>query len=158
MTHILIERDLLERVLGYLEYHGNEYHEACAELREALQEKPLEWYGLHVDTDGERNVWKEKNKRLRAELDAMPIAMPVFTRSEGFDVYVTPPVDEDTSCPTCGEDGGTSCGMPNCGLHVEPQQDDYREHITDGTPCWCNPDIDYDPVTGAEVWTHKEPM
>ena len=25
--------------------------------------------------------------------------------------------DEDTEgCPTCGEDGGTSCGMPNCGL------------------------------------------
>ena len=23
--------------------------------------------------------------------------------------------DEDR-CPTCGEDGGTSCGMPNCGL------------------------------------------
>jgi hypothetical protein len=20
------------------------------------------------------------------------------------------------ACPTCGEDGGTSCGMPNCGL------------------------------------------
>ena len=24
--------------------------------------------------------------------------------------------DDDGSCPTCGEDGGTSCGMPNCGL------------------------------------------
>lgn len=23
---------------------------------------------------------------------------------------------EDTSCPTCGEDGGTSCGAVNCGL------------------------------------------
>lgn len=23
---------------------------------------------------------------------------------------------DDGSCPTCGEDGGTSCGMPNCGL------------------------------------------
>ena len=25
-------------------------------------------------------------------------------------------VPADTSCPTCGEDGGTSCGLPNCGL------------------------------------------
>ena len=23
---------------------------------------------------------------------------------------------DDDRCPTCGEDGGTSCGMPNCGL------------------------------------------
>jgi hypothetical protein len=24
--------------------------------------------------------------------------------------------DDDSRCPTCGEDGGTSCGTPNCGL------------------------------------------
>ena len=24
--------------------------------------------------------------------------------------------EDDSRCPTCGEDGGTSCGMPNCGL------------------------------------------
>jgi hypothetical protein len=24
--------------------------------------------------------------------------------------------DDDGRCPTCGENGGTSCGMPNCGL------------------------------------------
>ena len=24
--------------------------------------------------------------------------------------------DDVDKCPTCGEDGGTSCGMPNCGL------------------------------------------
>lgn len=29
--------------------------------------------------------------------------------------------DEDERCPTCGEDGGTSCGMPNCGLLTQPQ-------------------------------------
>jgi hypothetical protein len=34
-----------------------------------------------------------------------------------------------------------------------------REHITDGRPCWCNPDIDYvDPETGAAVIVHKEPQ
>ena len=27
-----------------------------------------------------------------------------------------PDADDDGRCPTCGEDGGTSCGMPNCGL------------------------------------------
>jgi hypothetical protein len=24
--------------------------------------------------------------------------------------------EDDGRCPTCGEDGGTSCGNPNCGL------------------------------------------
>lgn len=34
-----------------------------------------------------------------------------------------------------------------------------REHITDGSPCWCNPELDYkDPDTGAAVWVHKEPQ
>ena len=34
-----------------------------------------------------------------------------------------------------------------------PAQD---EHITDGTPCWCDPELDYkDPETGAEVWVHR---
>lgn len=32
-----------------------------------------------------------------------------------------------------------------------------REHITDGSPCWCNPELNYvDPDTGAKVWVHKE--
>jgi len=34
-----------------------------------------------------------------------------------------------------------------------------RGHITDGSPCWCNPDTDYvDPETGIAVIVHKEPQ
>lgn len=34
-----------------------------------------------------------------------------------------------------------------------------REHVTDGSQCWCNPGIDYiDPDTGAAVIVHKEPQ
>lgn len=33
------------------------------------------------------------------------------------------------------------------------------EHITNGNPCWCNPEIDYvDPETGVAVIVHKEPQ
>ena len=33
-----------------------------------------------------------------------------------------------------------------------------REHRTSGD-CWCNPELNYvDPVTGVEVWVHKEPQ
>ena len=34
-----------------------------------------------------------------------------------------------------------------------------RQHITDGSVCWCNPTLTYkDPDTGAEVWVHQEPQ
>jgi hypothetical protein len=34
-----------------------------------------------------------------------------------------------------------------------------RQHITDGSTCWCNPETDYvDPKTGAAVVVHKEPQ
>jgi hypothetical protein len=30
------------------------------------------------------------------------------------------------------------------------------EHVTDGSSCWCDPELDYkDPDTGAEVWIHR---
>lgn len=41
---------------------------------------------------------------------------------------------------------------------MEPKKP-KREHITDGTPCWCNPEVDYtDPDTGVSVIVHTEPQ
>ena len=41
----------------------------------------------------------------------------------------------------------------------EQTMNEAREHITDGTPCWCNPETTYkDPDTGASVVVHKEPQ
>lgn len=34
-----------------------------------------------------------------------------------------------------------------------------REHVTDGSPCWCEPETDYtDPETGASVIVHRRPQ
>jgi hypothetical protein len=34
-----------------------------------------------------------------------------------------------------------------------------REHITDGSQCWCEPETNYkDPETGISVIVHKEPQ
>jgi hypothetical protein len=31
------------------------------------------------------------------------------------------------------------------------------EHVTDGSPCWCNPELNFvDPDTKVEVWVHKQ--
>jgi hypothetical protein len=48
------------------------------------------------------------------------------------------------------------------GLDYEPlheKSETQRQHVTDGSPCWCEPEISYtDPKTGASVIVHKEPQ
>jgi hypothetical protein len=35
----------------------------------------------------------------------------------------------------------------------------HRQHVIDGSPCWCEPETSYtDPETGASVVVHKEPQ
>jgi len=42
---------------------------------------------------------------------------------------------------------------------AQPAPTQKREHITDGNPCWCNPEINYvDPETGAAVIIHRRPQ
>jgi hypothetical protein len=44
-------------------------------------------------------------------------------------------------------------------LHEDAPLPIQKEHITDGSPCWCYPEVDYtDPATGASVIIHKEPQ
>lgn len=44
-------------------------------------------------------------------------------------------------------------------LEAALAEEPRREHITDGNPCWCNPDTHYtDPDTGASVIVHREPQ
>lgn len=43
-------------------------------------------------------------------------------------------------------------------LREHPLYFNQRVHVTDGSQCWCNPEMTYkDPDNGAEVWVHKEP-
>jgi hypothetical protein len=45
------------------------------------------------------------------------------------DATVKPEDDkEDSRCPTCGEDGGTSCGAPNCGFLIGDVPDMEQEN------------------------------
>ena len=46
---------------------------------------------------------------------------------------------------------GVGTGQTNA-----PTGKSYREHVTDGSPCWCNPELNYrDPDTGTELWIHR---
>ena len=42
---------------------------------------------------------------------------------------------------------------------IRPERSETREHVTDGTPCWCGSEAAYtDPDTGASVILHKRPQ
>ena len=44
-------------------------------------------------------------------------------------------------------------------LRAALEQPAPREHMTDDSQCWCNPETVYtDPDTGASVIIHKEPQ
>jgi hypothetical protein len=42
---------------------------------------------------------------------------------------------------------------------LKEKNESHRQHVTDGNPCWCDPENSYtDPETGASVIVHKEPQ
>jgi hypothetical protein len=42
---------------------------------------------------------------------------------------------------------------------LKEKNESHRQHVTDGNPCWCDPETSYtDPETGASVIVHKEPQ
>jgi hypothetical protein len=48
-----------------------------------------------------------------------------------------------------------SCQNSTKLVETQPQ----GEHKTDGSPCWCNPEVTYEnPETGAKVIVHREPQ
>ena len=82
----------------------------------------------------------------------------------GIPLYTHPPApttQEPVATHDVGSGGYSVLDCPHClrTIHIKtahPPAPTQREHITDGSPCWCSPDLDYvDPETGAKVWIHK---
>ena len=86
-------------------------------------------------------------------LDAEPVAWLYTCQKPGTQtVYAS--VDENDSYHWPVDQWKSIVKTP---LFAHPPAPTQREHITDGSPCWCSPDLDYvDPETGAKVWLHKE--
>lgn len=47
-----------------------------------------------------------------------PMLRDMISRGQGVDAikkhFGVEDIEEDSACPLCGEDGGTTCGMPGC--------------------------------------------
>ena len=72
-------------------------------------------------------------------------------------LYAAPPaapadMADDGGCPVCGEDGGTSCGMPNCGLlqgAAPATSADYAMGYAEGFNDACKP------APAVPDWMHR---
>lgn len=62
--------------------------------------------------------------------------------------------DRLTHCDRCGKRLGGEGDIHTC---TPPAA--QRQHVTDGSLCWCDPETSYtDPETGASVVVHKGPQ
>ena len=120
-----------------LKYEHPYYDKTIDAIREALTDCALERMAENARELG---------------LDYEPAQQPVAMRYD-FDGYGYKYIDAGS-----GSDWQTRIKDAEP-VYASPQPAQQQEHITDGTPCWCNPVLDYkDPDTGAEVWIHKEPQ
>jgi len=100
-------------------------------------------------------------ERLRAQ-QAMLVAAHEFVKQERDALRYAPTTQEPVETHNVGSGGYSVLDCPHClrTIHIKtvhPPAPTQREHITDGSPCWCSLDLDYvDPETGAKVWIHKE--
>ena len=61
---------------------------------------------------------------------------------------------DSVGCGTIYKSAGEG-RVPLC-LAQPEQKPVAREHVTDSSKCWCDPELDYkNPDTGVEVWVHR---
>jgi hypothetical protein len=72
-----------------------------------------------------------------------------------WDLFAVP----ETECALFEFDGHTSSDVvARLKAYTTPPAA-QRQHVTDGSPCWCEPETSYtDPETGASVIVHKGPQ
>lgn len=86
----------------------------------------------HQQLEADYNVggWlreRPSNQR-RREATSVQLARMGYSDSRRW-VEIYPDADDDAACPSCGEDGGTSCGAPACGLLTGGDEDPGDDHV-----------------------------
>ena len=67
--------------------------------------------------------------------------------------------DIDIALDDTQEGGGFDDFAHAIEAKLKEKNESHRQHVTDGSPCWCEPETSYtDPETGASVIVHKEPQ
>ena len=155
------ERAAMEQALEALveadKYY--DYDAIIAALREALAEPDIEEMTLtQIAAKHEQAAKKSVERHVEN----------VYERGDKYfawigDNYVqiyTAPVQQAEQEPFDMDDHPPHrlCECRKCMEYfTDKAHEEALEHITDGSPCWCNPEMTYkDTINGAEVWVHKE--
>ena len=122
-----------------------------------------------------RDEWRALNQALKQALAAPTVQEPVIDHSckdtyelimkwadiyaaQTGELYSQAAQDPSKAARMADERTMLACVVAQAlSQPAAPMQ--RREHITGGSPCWCNPETDYvDPKTNAAVIVHKEPQ
>ena len=157
---------------------SSHYCDLCGMLLDAgaaLRNLHTENTALRVTEDNLRQELQECQDQRRAafrrieeldkELDAMR-AQIGQGEPDGWQLVPKEPTDEmffdpDDACKNFGESAWQAfCRMYYALLASAPPAAQQKpltdEHVTDGSKCWCAPELNYkDPDTGAEVLVHR---
>lgn len=134
----MFTKDQLTTIHEALEYtrsltHVQGFDNDCAELVPVVRgliDNPPDWVAFEaaaiatpeqVQLRLEHEHTIEAARSNYASNDINISDTPLVSVAEGgvwisAQVWVALDDDDDTACPTCGQDGGTSCGSPTCGL------------------------------------------
>lgn len=86
--------------------------------------------------------------------ELMQQALDSYDKHEPLAVVMETLRDRLAHCDRCGKRLGGEGDIHTC---TPPAA--QRQHVTDGSLCWCDPETSYtDPETGASVVVHKGPQ
>ena len=115
-----------------------------------------------IDRFLRNNLGDDDYADFSAALDSLCVATPQQAEAVPNDVIRdAAPIPDHELVTMYGERPTSDLEMIEFAREVERRHGigGQPQHITDGSPCWCNPDVAYtDPETGASVIVHRRPQ
>ncbi len=141
--------------IGSIQIKVEEHGLGCVVLEVSIHRQD----GTCIETFPPRALRKLDTMNVLLNKDAKPAKLGppagCLSKNSDSDEQAVSPSKDAAQATTLEQLRGAARSLPPGLWALVPK----RQHITDGTPCWCEPELSHkDPATGAEVWVHREPQ
>jgi hypothetical protein len=137
-----------------MEFHDrkNKAITAIKQARSAPVQEPVAW-----TVSGKITDWSKDFSAYQTKHYTRPVYTPPAAQRQWVEL-----TDEEIE-KACVPLGAAMLSFTEVARAIEAKlkekNESHRQHVTDGSPCWCEPETSYtDPETGASVIVHKEPQ